>query len=490
MRSINILSLTQASISLAVESFSEFLKFHGIAIKKAEIEDLKALVKVLYAATDNIGIFDTFYVGYKISQIGKEFDLLRFGTKDIINIELKKTCTEIKIKNQLHRNKYYLNYLKRQVYSFTFVSDVETLYFIASDGSLEEIEPSFLTGLLTSQTIDRTEVIDNLFTPSDYLVSPFNSTHKFLNGEYFLTHQQEDIKNQIIQSLDLARAATFTSVTGSAGTGKTLLIYDIAKELMANKKKSLIIHCGQLNDGQIELNNHGWKIIPINNYANIELSTYSLIIIDEAQRIYPKQLKDITDKIIAFGGKCIFSYDKVQTLASWEEARNIDKQINSIQAISTYKLSEKIRTNKEIAAVIKMLFNNKRQLNLSSIFNIELNYFKNLDDAKNYLGTLSEAQWEIIKFTPSQYNNEHHEKYSESAKKTSHQVIGQEFDNVAVMIDQYFSYNAGGDLVYRGRAYYDPTKMLFQNITRTRKKLNLVILDNEELLNRCVSILQ
>ena len=103
---------------------------------------------------------------------------------------------------------------------------------------------------------------------------------------------------------------------------------------------------------------------------------------------------------------------------------------------------------------------------------------------------MDSVEWEVLRFTPSQYSNEHHEKYSDDSKKSSHNVIGQEFDSVAVTIDKYFSYSENGELIYRGKAYYYPVKMLFQNITRTRKKLNLVIIDNEEILGRCVSILQ
>ncbi len=168
---------------------------------------------------------------------------------------------------------------------------------------------------------------------------------------------------------------------------------------------------------------------------------------------------------------------------------DIDAKINSINPIIVHKLSEKIRTNKEIATFIKMLFNKKRNLKLLSKGNIELNYFKNLEDAKGYLASLDSGDWEVLRFTPSQYKNEHHVQYSELTKKTSHKVIGQEFDGVAVTIDHFFTYNENGELIYGGGAYYHPTKMLFQNITRARKKLNLVIIGNEELLNRCVYIL-
>ena len=103
---------------------------------------------------------------------------------------------------------------------------------------------------------------------------------------------------------------------------------------------------------------------------------------------------------------------------------------------------------------------------------------------------MDEEKWEILRFTPSQYDLEHHKEYSGASDKTSHQVIGQEFDGVAVAIDKFFSYDGNGDLIYKGGAYYHPAKMLFQNITRSRKKMNLIIIGNKEILMRCVDILQ
>lgn len=490
LRNINIHSLLQANDFLKKDSLLGFLEYYGIEIKDAEIEDLKSLVKVLCSFEHSISIFDKFYVGYKIPQIGKEFDLLRFGKKYVINVELKKTSTEEKIKKQLTRNRYYLSSIERQVYGFTFVSDSKELFFLRSDGHLEKAEFEVLVKLLKDQEVDGAEIIDELFNPSDFLVSPFNSTQKFLSNEYFLTHQQEKVRNEITDDLNAPKVAKFISITGSAGTGKTLLTYDIAKQVRENKKRPLIIHCGQLNAGQEELKKHGWEITSIKGYAHHDLGDYDLIIVDEAQRIYANQLDDIVDKVNVTNGICIFSYDKLQTLANSEEKRDINAKISSIKSIKAYKLSEKIRTNKEIATFIKMLFNNKRNLAITSKDNIEINYFKSTEDAKGYLRALNSSEWEILRFTPSQYNKEHHEQYSNSFDKTSHEVIGQEFDGVAVTIDKYFSYHEDGDLIYRGSAYYHPAKMLFQNITRSRKRLNLVIIDNEELLDRCMGILK
>jgi|SRR5450830_290130 len=487
---VNIKSLLQAKDSLSEESFKGFLKHYGIEVRGAEIEDLRALVKAVSDIGCRIAALDRFYVSYKIPQIGKEFDLLRFGEKSILNIELKRKSTEEKIKTQLIRNKYYLSFIGRKIYAFTYVSESQELYFLRDDDQLEKTKIERLLELLSNQEIGNPEAPDALFNPSDYLVSPFNSTENFLAGKYFLTKQQEEIKNEIINSWTSSEEAIFISIIGSAGTGKTLLTYDIAMNMMWHKKKPLIIHCGILNPGHAVLVKNGWVITPIKTYGKHDFANHDLIIIDEAQRIYPDQLDAIIEKAKLEKCCCIFSHDKLQTLARFEEERDISTKIALIESIAEYKLSEKIRTNKEIAAFIKMLFNKKRSVPILSDGNIEINYFNTTEDAKKYLDALDESKWEILRFTPSQYHKEHHEQYSEESNRTSHQVIGQEFDGVVVTIDRFFSYADNGDLIYKGNVYYAPTKMLFQNITRSRKKLNIVIIGNEELLNRSITILQ
>jgi ATP-dependent Clp protease ATP-binding subunit ClpA len=310
-------------------------------------------------------------------------------------------------------------------------------------------------------------------------------------GEYFLTHQQEEIKNKVLKAAANKSISRFISITGSAGTGKTLLVYDIAKEMLNTKKKVLIIHCGQLNAGQYVLKHQcQWEVAPIKHYAGYNLPSYDMIIVDEAQRVQAVQLDKIVSELQATNSICIFSYDKRQTLANWEEQRNIDGHINNIGSIVTYKLTDKMRTNKEMASFIMALFDKKKNSHHHNMENIELNYFCSVNDAKIYLDSLCCQNWEVIRFTPSQYDKEHHTEYSSLDNQTSHNVIGQEFDNVVVVIDQFFSYSNNGELIYKGGAYYDPVKMLFQNITRTVKRLNLVILNNIELLNRCISIIK
>lgn len=487
---LNIKSLLQAKDSLSDPDFQAYLEHYKVEIRGAEIEDLRSLIESLSRVEDHIKIFDGYYVGFKIPQIGKEFDLLRLGSDYILNVELKSTSSEEKIRKQLERNYYYLNFLGRKVYGFTYVSGSKDLYFLSGGGQLRKVKIDILAKLLSKQKMSNLEVLEYLFNPSDYLISPFNSTKKFLGAGYFLTQQQENARNQILVSLEAEKKARFISITGSAGTGKTLLAYDLARCSMGLGKKTLIIHCGQLNNGHFELIENGWVIVPIKDYSDKNLEDFDLVVIDEAQRIQQAQFDAIVEKVILAKCFCIFSHDKRQTLSRKEAKTDISSKIASIDQLVSYKLSEKIRTNREIAAFIKMLFNNKRSFPISSNGNIEVNYFKSTEDAKCYLDNLDKGDWEVLRFTPSQYRREHHEKYSESSSRTSHKVIGQEFDGVAVPIDRYFSYDLSGDLVYKGDVYYDPVKMLFQNISRCRRRLNLVIIGNVELLDRCISILK
>lgn len=490
MKSINILSLAQANSSLEVECLASYLNYYGIEINNSELADLTTLVDALLNATDDKNIFNQFYVGYKIPQIGKEFDLLKFGHNYVLNVELKRISTEEKIFKQLKRNKYYLSFLGKKVYQITFVSETSKFYFLNEDNEISEVDISCLVWYLKNIENDDVDDLDILFDPSDYLVSPFNSTQQFIGDEYFLTKQQEEIKTNVSKIVEDVTSARFVSITGNPGTGKTLLVYDLAKEMLKKQISLLIVHCGYLNNGHQVLNaQHGWNIIPIKHLHNYDLSEHDIVIIDEAQRIYPNQLENVIENIEDTKGMCIFSYDSQQTLATWEEARNIPQKISGIDGIVSYALSKKIRTNKEIASFIVALFDRNKKVTLQSNGNIKLNYFCNIVDAKFFIENLKDQGYEVLRFTPSQYNNEYHERYSSPVNETSHGIIGQEFDGVVVTIDNFFFYDDTGKLSYRGKSYYDPVRMLFQNITRTRKRLNVVIINNGELLGRCLSLL-
>ncbi|MDA6963167.1 hypothetical protein OSM87_26235, partial [Escherichia coli] len=68
--------------------------------------------------------------------------------------------------------------------------------------------------LLISQKLEHHSNLDDLFDPSDYLVSPFNHTERFINGLYFLTKQQQEFKDKILKS-----SSQFIILEGLPGTG-------------------------------------------------------------------------------------------------------------------------------------------------------------------------------------------------------------------------------------------------------------------------------
>jgi hypothetical protein len=73
----------------------------------------------------------------------------------------------------------------------------------------------------------------------------------------------------------------------------------------------------------------------------------------------------------------------------------------------------------------------------------------------------------------------------------AHTVIGQEFNNVVAVIDEHFYYDETQELSTKNyQHYYHPTKMLFQIVSRTRIKLCIVIINNKEILARCLEILK
>ena len=491
MRNINILSIIEAYRKLSNTLFQKLMNSYGITsgIKNYELNGIEAFVDELLKANNNISIVNRYYLGYSIPQIGQEFDLLRFGHNYIINIEIKTESSIEKILKQQQKNKYYLSFLDKPLHIYTFISNENKLYklVIRNNGDeIEEITFNELCNILMSQEVVTFNNIDDLFNPSDYLVSPFNSPEKFMSEGYFLTVQQEQIYKEIQTKLS-DTATNFIALTGGAGTGKTLLTYHIAKETIQRGKKVLILHCAPLNSGhQILMDEYNWSIY-MPKYAPNTID-FDLIIIDEAQRMYPYQFDKYIKEVRTLNKKCIFSYDEKQYLRDNEKQYHTKERIEKELLCTPYKLTDKIRTNKEIAYFIRQLFNIKKNIPNIDYTNIELTYCKDCYSAKLLLQELLERGWKTPNYTPGTRSFFHYEAYLSNDTESAHSVVGQEFNNVVVVIDESFKYNSQGDLI-ADNTYYSQRQMLYQIITRTRKKLHIVIINNEVMLNRCIDIL-
>ena len=491
MKNVNILSIIEAYRKLSNTLFQKLMNSYGIisGIKDYELNGIESFVNELLKIKNSITIVNNYYLGYSIPQIGKEFDLLRFGDNYIINIEIKTESSIDKIFKQQQKNKYYLEFLNKEICIYTYILNENKLYkLIRKDSNNEIKEATFneLCNKLLLQEVVTFNNIDDLFNPSDYLVSPFNSPEKFMAEGYFLTVQQEQIYNEIRTKLSDA-TTKFIALTGSAGTGKTLLTYHIAKESIRKGEKVLILHCAPLNSGhKILMEEYGWSI-HMPKYAP-NTTDFDLIIIDEAQRMYPYQFDKYIEEVRTFNKKCIFSYDENQYLRDNEKNYHTKERIEKELSCTPYKLTDKIRTNKEIAYFIRQLFNLKKNISNIDYPNIELTYCKNYFSAKSLLQELSKKNWKVPNYTPGTRSTFHYEAYLSGDTECAHSVVGQEFDNVVIVIDDSFKYNSQGDLI-ADNTYYSQRQMLYQIITRTRKKLHIVIIDNEVMLDRCIDIL-
>ena len=156
-------------------------------------------------------------------------------------------------------------------------------------------------------------------------------------------------------------------------------------------------------------------------------------------------------------------------------------------------MTNKIRTNKEVASFIQCLFNRDSPVDKFSYTNVEIRYFEEIHDAKRFLSQLKAENWKVINYTPSTQTTLPYEQYNiQDASDNAHTVIGQEFDNVVAIIDEHFYYKKDklSTKSYKRRPYYHPTKMLFQIVSRTRIGLQIVIIKNPEILERCLEILK
>lgn len=496
MRSINLLSLLSAKIDLSENNFIKYIEQFGInpKIRSSELDDMRSLVEELFKRTKSYDHTNNYYVGFMINQIGKEFDLLRIAENSVINIELKRASNGEKMTKQLVQNHYYLKFLDVAIYNFTYVSSTRKLYMLIDASYIQEVDFKELIDKLNAQVLKRINDLNELFDPRNYLVSPFHSPAAFMEDKYFLNAQQSTYKREII-NLKSENNPVFIAIKGGPGTGKTLLTYDIAKEYMRLEKKVIIFNCGKLNTGHNRLiHDFQWPIKPISNYNPSDdtvtnLFDYELVIFDEAQRIYKRKLLKLMEILRQSTLKCIFSFDPNQVLTSIEIEDNVPKLIEENLNPHKYELTNIIRHNKEISSFIDNLFDLSRPSKFKTFKNVSIQYFSSKKATKEYLLFLRGEGWKIIDYTETSYienpDNDH-------SINTQANIDGQEFDDIVAIIDDTFYYKPSKKLttkISENPSYYFPTKMLYQNISRTRRRLQVVVINNPDVLNRILRIL-
>ncbi len=359
--------------------------------------------------------------------------------------------------------------------------------------SITQVDGKAVAEQMKRHTVNCSIDPDREFVPSNYLISPFNSTDKFMSNAYFLTTAQQKIKEEIFAELEALPFMCF-SISANAGTGKTLLLYDIAKSMINSGQNITIIHCGILNEGHLKLKEtYGWDIHPIKDVNSFTvtsmLSGCSMLLVDEAQRIREHQLELIVKTAMEKSVPIIFSYDVKQYLRE-NEGRDIkeylEEQFPAVK-LSTKKLTTKIRTNKELASFITNLFSIGKSRDNLNYDCVTIEYMDDMMTLTSYIYFLKKNGWMPLTFTTSSYDPDPYSTLSVIGEKNAHNVIGQEFSKVVFVMDQNFKYNEANRLTAR-KGYYSPDGMLYQIVTRVIDELKIIVLDNPELYLKLLEI--
>ena len=458
-------------------------------IQEHEIESILILANKLMEYGVAIKDLDGFYIDYQIAHISKQFDLIKVTEESATSIELKSKMTdEEKIKRQLQHNKYYIDAIQREGFFFTVVIEPFQVFQLVENElksiGLEDIV--ICLQKISNQPIE--DNLDTLFKPSNYLVSPINNPERFARGEYFLTNQQHEIKDKILK-LFLTENG-FLGVTGKAGTGKTLLLFDIAKEL-GKTVKVLVIHCAKLAPGHSKISKllNNVSVVHIKDAATL-IDQNDVILIDESQRLHSSQLKSLVDQCRSKNKMCLFFYDSEQILSNGEKNDDSATALESICGIQCFGLSDKIRTNYELSKIIPSIFNLNKKVQIDHVSNFEVMFAKNVAETNKLVGYYHDSGYTFINFSKSNYNYSNYSQFLAEDFDTHH-VIGQEFDNVVVVLGREFSYMETREL----KALPHPTpdylyvQLLYQALTRARFKIAIIVCDNYDLYHNLMTII-
>ena len=354
MKSISIYALTRKQNIEHLQKLEQQLsgREHMLKMKEWELESMRALVERLELHMQDVSALRLFY-SFQIPRLGKEFDLLQIRENQIINIELKSgAVSEEAIQKQLIQNRYYLSALGKPIQSYTYISSQNRLMRLTNHDHVIEASWNQLCAALQKEGKDYSGDIENLFRAEWYLFSPLTEPNRFLNKEYFLTAQQRDIKRQILKKICEEQTGYF-SFSGLPGTGKTLLLYDIAMKL-SNRQQVCIIHCGETGKKWEILHKRLQRIDFLSDNqleTQFSLEDYHAILVDEAHLLSVEKLNVLLD--MSEDRPIIFSSDSEEMISPKEIDQSTMKRMEELPNLQTFRLTNRIRTNAELSSFIQ-----------------------------------------------------------------------------------------------------------------------------------------
>ena len=467
MKSISIYALTRKQNIEHLQKLEQQLsgREHMLKMKEWELESMRALVERLELHMQDVSALRLFY-SFQIPRLGKEFDLLQIRENQIINIELKSgAVSEEAIQKQLIQNRYYLSALGKPIQSYTYISSQNRLMRLTNHDHVIEASWNQLCAALQKEGKDYSGDIENLFRAEWYLFSPLTEPNRFLNKEYFLTAQQRDIKRQILKKIREEQTGFF-SFSGLPGTGKTLLLYDIAMKL-SNRQQVCIIHCGEAGKKWEILHKRLQRIDFLSDNqleTQFSLEDYHAILVDEAHLLSVEKLNVLLD--MSEDRPIIFSSDSEEMISPKEIDQSTMKRMEELPNLQTFRLTNRIRTNAELSSFIQNMMHLPVRKNQNEFPHVSVVY---ANDTKEADMLVQDYVRQGYQYFPQM----------EGAKLGTTAV--RDTEQMVVVLDERYYYD--DELYFRSihpmKNGQSEVRQLFHLLNQAKEKLAFVVKGNE-----------
>ena len=455
MKSISIYAITRNQNIECLQKLERQLsgRTYFLKMREWELESMKALVRELEVHMQDVHALRFFY-SFQVPRLGKEFDLLQIKNDQIVNIELKSgKVSDEAVRKQLLQNRYYLSVQGKMIQSYTYISSQERLVRLNNHDHIVEADWDQLCLALQRQSKDYEGDIEDLFQAEMYLFSPLTEPERFLNKEYFLTSQQKDIERRILDKIRKVKYGYFW-FSGLPGTGKTLLLYDIAMKLSVHQKVCMI-HCGETGKEWKILHDRLLRIAFLSDSQLEEcpdLKEYSAILVDEAHLLTEEKLHVILE--LSEKHPVIFSSDDEDMISDEEMDRTMIREIEHLPDIQSFHLTNRIRTNAELSSFIQNMMHLPEKRTVRYYPHIQVVYANDEEEAEILL------------------------------KGYQHQLV--------FIIDERYYYDEKGYLREQRQKQQKPTavRMLFHRLNEAREEFAIIVKRNEAVYEVLLELLQ
>ena len=467
MKSISIYALTRKQNIEHLQKLEQQLsgREHMLKMKEWELESMRALVERLELHMQDVSALRLFY-SFQIPRLGKEFDLLQIRENQIINIELKSgAVSEEAIQKQLIQNRYYLSALGKPIQSYTYISSQNQLMRLTNHDHVIEASWNQLCAALQKEGKDYSGDIENLFRAEWYLFSPLTEPNRFLNKEYFLTAQQRDIKRQILKKICEEQTGYF-SFSGLPGTGKTLLLYDIAMKL-SNRQQVCIIHCGEAGKKWEILHKRLQRIDFLSDNqleTQFSLEDYHAILVDEAHLLSVEKLNVLLN--MSEDRPIIFSSDSEEMISPKEIDQSTMKRMEELPNLQTFRLTNRIRTNAELSSFIQNMMHLPVRKNQNEFPHVSVVYANDTKEADTLM---------------QDYVRQGYQYFPQGESTELGITAVRDTEKMVVMLDERYYYDDEQYLRSRNlmRNGQSEVRSLFHLLNQAKENLTFVVKGNE-----------